>query len=203
MMYVVGVTGGIGSGKSAVSALFEAHGVPVVDADVAARLVVDKGRPALEKIAEHFGPEVIQADGSLNRAALRKLIFNDPGERGWLEKLLHPLIYREIQRQLREAEGPYAVLVSPLLVETGQSRLAQRILVVDAPEELQVERSMARDASSEEQIKAIMAAQASRDKRLSNADDVIVNDSTLKALADEVNNLHEKYTQLAREASPD
>jgi dephospho-CoA kinase len=200
-MYVVGLTGGIGSGKSAVSALFESHGVPVVDADIAARVVVEKGQPALTRIAEHFGSDVIQADGTLNRKALRNKIFADQGERGWLEKLLHPLIYREIQRQLREAQGPYAVLVSPLLVETGQSRLTQRILVVDVPEELQVERSMARDASSEAQIKAIMAAQASRDKRLGYADDVILNDSTLEALAHQVSDLHEKYCQLASEAS--
>jgi dephospho-CoA kinase len=200
-MYVIGLTGGIGSGKSAVSALFESHGVPVVDADIAARVVVEKGQPALEKIADHFGPDVIQADGSLNRTALRNKIFSDPGERGWLEKLLHPLIYREIHGQLREADGPYAMLVSPLLVETGQSRLAQRILVVDVPEELQVERSMARDASSEDQIKAIMAAQASREKRLSYADDVIVNDGTLKELANKVSKLHANYCQLASEAS--
>lgn len=196
-MYVVGLTGGIGSGKSAVSALFESHGVTVVDADIAARIVVEKGRPALERIADHFGKTVLQEDGSLNRAALRKMIFNDEGERGWLETLLHPLIHRELQAQLRAASGPYAMLVSPLLVETGQSRLAQRILVVDAPEELQVERSMARDASSEEQIRAIMAAQSSRKKRLSYADDMILNDGSREELAEKVKALHEKYCKLA------
>lgn len=200
-MYVVGLTGGIGSGKSAVSALFESHGVAVVDADIASRAVVEKGQPALAKIAERFGDAILQEDGSLNRAALRKEIFSDPGERGWLEKLLHPLIYREIQRQLRAATSPYAVLVSPLLVETGQNRLTQRILVVDVPEEVQVERSMARDANSEEQIRAIMAAQASREKRLSYADDVIVNDKSLEDLAEQVKALHEKYCKLAASAS--
>lgn len=196
-MYVVGLTGGIGSGKSAVSALFETHGVTVVDADIAARVVVEKGQPALEHIADHFGESVLQEDGKLNRMALRKMIFSDPGERGWLEKLLHPLIHRELQRQLRAASGPYAMLVSPLLVETGQSRLTQRILVVDVPEELQVERSMARDANSEEQIRAIMAAQASREKRLGYADDVILNDGSREELAEQVNVLHEKYCKLA------
>lgn len=196
-MYVVGLTGGIGSGKSAVSALFESHGITVVDADIAARVVVEKGQPALESIAGHFGKDVIQEDGALNRKALRNKVFSDDAERGWLERLLHPLIYREIQRQLNEANGPYAMLVSPLLVETGQSRLTQRILVIDVPEELQVERSMARDASSEEQIRAIMAAQASRKQRLGYADDVIVNDKSLDALARQVSELHEKYCKLA------
>lgn len=199
-MYVVGLTGGIGSGKSAVSALFESHGAAVVDADIAARVVVQPGQPALARIAEHFGPDILQKDGNLNRAALRKKVFSDAQERGWLEKLLHPLIFTELQRQLRAATGPYAILVSPLLVETGQSRLTQRILVVDAPEELQVERSMARDASSEEQIRAIMKAQASRDKRLSYADDVIVNDRSLQELAQEVEDLHKKYCELAASA---
>ncbi|MEX1033018.1 MAG: dephospho-CoA kinase [Cellvibrionaceae bacterium] len=196
-MYVVGLTGGIGSGKSAVSALFEARGASVVDADIAARTVVEKGQPALGRIAEHFGNDILQDDGSLNRTALRNKVFSDPGERGWLEKLLHPLIFQEIRRQLRAASGPYAVLVSPLLVETGQNRLAQRILVVDAPEELQVERSVARDASSEDQVRAIMAAQATREKRLSYADDVILNNKSLEALADQVDLLHEKYCELA------
>lgn len=196
-MYVVGLTGGIGSGKSAVSALFESHGATVVDADIAARVVVEKGQPALERIAQHFGESVLQEDGSLNRTALRNKIFSDPGERGWLEKLLHPLIFREIQGQLRAGSGPYAILVSPLLVETGQNRLTQRILVVDVPEELQVERAMARDASSEEQVRAIMAAQASREKRLSYADDVIVNDQSRAALADQVKTLHDTYCKLA------
>src|SRR5690606_30553935 len=166
-------------------------------ADIAARVVVEKGQPALDSIAEHFGADMIQADGSLNRKALRNKVFSDDAERGWLERLLHPLIYREIQRQLKEASGLYAMLVSPLLVETGQSRLTQRILVVDVPEELQVERSMARDASSEEQIRAIMAAQASREQRLSYADDVIVNDKSLDDLAQQVSELHEKYCKLA------
>jgi dephospho-CoA kinase len=196
-MFVVGLTGGIGSGKSTVSALFESHGITVVDADVAARIVVEKGQPALQKIVAHFGEGVLQEDGTLNRAMLREKIFSNPAERGWLEGLLHPLIFREIQHQLRAASSPYAVVVSPLLVETGQSRLTQRVLVVDVPEELQVERSTARDANSEAQVRAIMAAQASREKRLGYADDVIQNDQSREALANEVKNLHEKYCKLA------
>lgn len=198
-MYVVGLTGGIGSGKSAVSALFEVHGITVIDSDVVARQVVEPGQPALQKIAEHFGPGVIQADGKLDRAALRQRIFDDANERLWLEGLLHPLIREETQHQLRAAGGPYVILASPLLVESGQSKLVQRVLVVDAPEELQIQRATARDTSNEAQIRAVMATQASRQRRLKHADDVILNDKTLDDLAPQVEDLHRKYCQLASE----
>lgn len=196
-MYVVGLTGGIGSGKSAVSALFEEHGITVVDADVVARQVVEKGQPALTKIAEHFGPDLLQADGSLNRSALRQRVFADPKERKWLEALLHPLIRQETQRQLQAADGPYVILASPLLVETGQSKTVQRVLVVDAPEELQLRRAMARDKNDEAQVRAVMATQATREERLRHADDVILNDKTLDELIPQVEDLHRKYCQLA------
>ncbi|GAB1256849.1 dephospho-CoA kinase [Aurantivibrio plasticivorans] len=196
-MFVVGLTGGIGSGKTAVSDYFATKGVTIVDADVAARIVVEPGSLALNSIRDHFGEEILNDDGSLNRGALRKVIFSDAGERGWLEKLLHPLIYQEIKKQLKAATGPYAMLVSPLLVETGQSRLTNRIIVVDVPEKIQVERVTLRDSNDEAQVKAIMAAQTSREKRLASASDVITNDASLEALHQQVDQLHDKFIELA------
>jgi dephospho-CoA kinase len=195
---VIGITGGIGSGKTAVSDRFKALGVSVVDADVASRVVVEPGGPALAAIAEHFGEDVIQQDGSLNRAELRRRVFADPAERHWLERLTHPLINEHIREELEKAESPYAVLVSPLLAETGQSRFCHRILVVDVPEEVQVRRTMTRDANDEAQVRKIIEAQASREQRLALADDVIVNDGSLEALDEEVARLHEIYSEMAR-----
>jgi dephospho-CoA kinase len=195
---VIGITGGIGSGKTAVSDRFKALGVTVVDADIASRVIVEPGRPALVAIAEHFGDDVIQADGSLDRAELRRRVFADPEERRWLERLTHPLINEHIREELEKAESPYAVLVSPLLAETGQSRFCHRILVVDVPEEVQVRRTMARDANDEAQVRKIIEAQASREQRLALADDVIVNDSSLEVLDEEVARLHQLYTEMAQ-----
>jgi dephospho-CoA kinase len=199
-MFVVGLTGGIGSGKSAVSERFQRLGIEVVDADVASREVVRPGQPALQSIAEHFGADVIQPDGSLDRARLRGLVFANPSERVWLERLLHPLINAWIEQQLASAASPYALLVSPLLAETGQIRFAQRVLVVDVSEETQLARTMARDANDAAQVKAIMAAQASRESRLALADDVISNDAGLDALDAAVAELHQRYLQLAAAA---
>ena len=196
-MFVVGITGGIGSGKSAVSDRFKALGIKVVDADIASREVENPGQPALLAIAQHFGAEVIRADGSLDRARLRALVFADPNERLWLEALLHPLINDYIRQELASATSRYAILVSPLLVETGQSRFTQRILVVDAPEDAQLARTMARDSNDAAQVKAIMAAQVSRDARLATADDVIKNDSGFDALDKAVDLLHHRYMDLA------
>jgi dephospho-CoA kinase len=201
-MFVVAITGGIGSGKSAVSDRFKHLGIKVVDADIASREVVKPGQPALVAIREHFGEKVIQADGGLDRAQLRALVFAKPEERKWLERLLHPLINAYLQRELANAESPYAILVSPLLMETGQSRFAHRILVVDVPEHVQLERTMARDSNSETQVKAIMAAQSSRADRLKIADDVISNDAGLDALDQTVARLHRRYLELAAQAKP-
>lgn len=195
--WVLGITGGIGSGKTAVSDRFGALGVTVVDADVASRVVVEPGRPALAAIAEHFGAEAINNDGTLNRAELRKRVFADPEERKWLEQLTHPLINQYLLEELANAESPYAILVSPLLAETGQSRFCQRIVVVDVPIELQVERTMSRDDNDEAQVRAIIAAQASREERLKLADDVIVNDQGLEHLDAEVARLHQSYLEMA------
>ena len=194
--WILGLTGGIGSGKSAVAQGFIERGVHLVDADHAARWVVEPGRPALARIVEHFGPGVLQADGQLDRAALRQLIFTDPGQRRWLENLLHPLIGQEITQVLARATSPYAILVSPLLIESGQHRLTQRVLVVDTPEELQVQRTIARDQSTEEQVRAILQAQASREERLRHAHDVLLNDRDLAALDEQVERLHNFYLTL-------
>ena len=199
-MFVVGITGGIGSGKTAVSDRFAARGIRVVDADLASRAVVEPGRPALEDIRRHFGAEVITTDGQLDRAALRARVFADAEERHWLERLLHPRIAEELRRGLAAADSPYAVLVSPLLLEAGQAQLVDRVLVVDVPEALQLARTMARDGNPEAQVRAIMAAQASRDTRLARADDVIVNDGTLEALDARVETLHQRYLELAHAA---
>ncbi len=194
--WILGLTGGIGSGKSAAAQHFIDLGVHLVDADHAARWVVEPGRPALAKIADHFGPGVIQADGQLDRSALRALIFEHPEQRRWLEALLHPLIGEEIVNNLAQARSPYAILVSPLLVESGQSRLTQRILVIDAPEQLQVQRTLLRDQTSEAQVQAILKAQASREERLRHAQDVVVNDRDLSWLHSEVERLHHFYLTL-------
>jgi len=194
--WILGLTGGIGSGKSAAAQHFIDLGVHLVDADHAARWVVEPGRPALAQIAERFGEQVLQADGSLDRAALRQLVFQDAEQRRWLESLLHPLIFQEINQYLASAESPYAILVSPLLVESGQHRMTQRVLVVDAPEHLQLSRSMSRDGASEEQIRAILKAQSDREERLRHAHDVLVNDRDMAWLQQEVERLHHFYLTL-------
>ena len=194
--WILGLTGGIGSGKSAAAQHFIDLGVHLVDADHAARWVVEPGRPALEHIVERFGPQVLQADGHLNRAALRQLIFEDAKQRHWLESLLHPLIGNEIRDYLAKATSPYAILVSPLLIESGQKQMTQRVLVVDAPEHLQVQRTMQRDQSPEEQVRAILKVQASREERLRHADDVLLNDRDAAWLRSEVERLHRFYLTL-------
>ncbi len=197
-MLIIGLTGGIGSGKSAAAACFADQGIHIVDADLVARQVVEPGTPGLAEIREHFGDAVIRPDGTLDRAALRQRVFAAPEERKWLEALLHPIIRRETVRQLEQGDSPYAVLVSPLLVETDQAELVDRILVIDVPEALQIERTCRRDSNSEEQVKAIMAAQANRQTRLDRADDIIVNDRDLASLQQEVLRLHKHYLTLAQ-----
>lgn len=194
--WILGLTGGIGSGKTAVADRFASLGVHVVDADQAARWVVEPGRPALQQIVERFGEEVLLQSGELDRAGLRQKVFADAAERQWLEKLLHPLIRAEVARHLALAESPYAIMVSPLLVESGQYRQVGRVLVVDVPELLQIARTTARDQASEEQVRAILNAQAQREERLKHADDVLVNDRDLSWLAAEVERLHRFYLTL-------
>lgn len=196
-MFVVGLTGGIGSGKSSVSAMFAELGINIVDADVAARIVVEPGTPALKQIAEHFGDSVMTGDGALDRTALRRIVFESDKARGWLERLLHPLIDTELKNRLRSATSPYAILCSPLLIETGQHKLANRIAVVDVPEHLQIERTMERDDNDETQIKAIMAAQIDRNARLNHADDMIDNQPSPAKVKKRVKELHNRYLKLA------
>ena len=197
---IIGLTGGIGSGKSAVSERFVAVGVKVVDADYASRVVVEKGQPALKKIAEHFGADILLDDGTLNRAALREKIFATQSERKWLESLLHPLINQYIFSELASATTPYAILENPLLFETGQAERCDRVLVVDVSVELQVQRVMARDDNPEAQVRAIIEAQLPREERLKRADDVIVNDKDLAHLDRETKRLHAAYLELAAQA---
>jgi dephospho-CoA kinase len=196
---VVGLTGGIGSGKSAVAERFATHGIAIVDADRAARVVVEPGTPALLLIVEHFGAEVLDAAGALDRAQLRQKVFADPAERQWLENLLHPRIAIEIFKGLREAESPYTILVSPLLLEARQDTLANRVLVVDVDEDTQIARTMQRDRNTAEQVRAIMAAQVDRKARIARADDVIENNGTLTELHARVDTLHQRYLALAAE----
>ena len=196
MRYIVALTGGIGSGKSTVANAFADLGINVIDADIIARQVVEPGAPALHAIADHFGANMIAADGTLQRRALRERIFQAPEERRWLEQLLHPLIGAEIVQYLARAESPYAILVSPLLVESGQRQMTHRVLVVDTPEHLQLQRTMLRDKVSEEQVRSILQAQARRDERLKHADDVLVNDGDLSHLQREVERLHAFYLTL-------
>lgn len=196
-MFVVGVTGGIGSGKTAATNRFAEHSITVVDADLASRVIVEPGRKAIQAIEAHFGSEVISADGTLDRRALRNIVFNDPNERKWLEQLTHPLIAEEILHQLRTSSSAYTILASPLLLESSQHKMAHRILVIDVPEALQISRTIARDETSEEGVKAIIAAQMSRQERLAMADDVVTNDQSLEFLHKAIDQLHLQYLAIA------
>jgi len=193
-MKIVGLTGGIGSGKSTVTRLFGEHGVHWVDADDVAREVVEPGTPALERISEHFGKKILTSEGALDRAQLRGIVFEKPEERVWLESLLHPIIREELVRQLNPEnyQLPYVLLVSPLLLETDQHELVDRIIVIDVPKETQIERTMARDTNTREQVERIIAAQMSREDRLARADEVIDNDRPLEDVTRQVRELHEK-----------
>ena len=190
---IVGLTGGIGSGKTAVSDLFQDLGITIVDADLASRVVVEKGREELNKIAEHFGKEILTSSGELDRAKLREVIFKSDEEKLWLESLLHPAIASQIQKELDSSSSPYTILVSPLLLETDQKNFCSIVLVVDVPVETQIERTSRRDNVSEEQIKSIIASQIDRDSRLEQADEVILNDGSIQSLESKVQELHKKF----------
>lgn len=196
--FTVGLTGGIGSGKTAVSDYMKSLDVWVVDADESSRRVVEPGKPALVEIAKHFGEDFLQADGSLDRAKLRQTIFAKPEEKAWLESLLHPLIGEDIINELAKAKGHYNLLVSPLLLEIGQADLCQRILVVDVPVEEQVKRTTARDNNSEDQVRKIIASQMDREHRRSRADDILENDGDLQHLHRAVDALHRQYLDMSQ-----
>jgi dephospho-CoA kinase len=197
---VIGLTGGIGSGKSAASQCFERRGVPIVDADVVAREVVAPGEPALTEIARAFGDEMIQDDGALDRARLRERVFADPEARKRLEGILHPRIRERMAAHLAAlpAGTPYAVLVIPLLLETGQRDLVDRILVIEAGEPVRVARVAARDRASTDQVRRVIAAQCSADERAAMADDLLLNEGSESELDANVAVMHEKYLSLAK-----
>ena len=201
-MYVVGITGGIGSGKSAATERFESLGITVVDADVISRIIVEPGRPALAAIADHFGEDILQSDGTLDRARLRTLVFNSPEERSWLEQLTHPLIGEEIVTQLTAAKSPYVMLSSPLLLETSQAQLTDLVIVVDVPVDVQVQRTMARDDNDEAQVRRIIDAQMPRKDRLARADIVIDNNQSLAALDESINHIHATLLSQAEAKEP-
>lgn len=196
-MLVIGLTGGIGSGKTTVAKLFSERGIPIVDADIYARELTHPGKPAFQEIATHFGHEVLQKNGALDRPKLRKIIFENAKQRRWLEELLHPQIRKEMEHEIKTLKAPYCVAVIPLLLEVEFYSFINRILVVDSTPEMQLKRIASRDKMLKSEIEAIIKAQASREQRLSRAHDVIVNDGKLADLIPQVAKLHEKYLQLA------
>jgi dephospho-CoA kinase len=193
---IIGLTGGIGSGKTSVSDCFAALGIDIVDADLASRVVVQKGKPCLFEIAQHFGEDILTNEAELDRAKLREIIFKSEDEKDWLESLLHPAIANQIKDELEASKSPYAILVSPLLLETNQKDLCSKVLVVDVSLETQVERTLKRDGVSEDQVRAIIKAQIARDDRLKLADEVILNDGSLEDLDLAVQVLHKKFLSL-------
>lgn len=202
-MYVVAITGGIGSGKTTIANQFAALGIEVVDADLIAREVVAPGTPALAAIASHFGAEMLTEQGLLDRRALRERIFSDPAAKSWLNALLHPIIRSEMLRQCAAASSPYCLLVVPLLVENRLTELADRVLVIDVDEATQIERTCRRDGVSREQAQAILASQASRSERLAMADDVLDNQSgTTETIRARILALHETYLAFASQQAP-
>ena len=198
-MYKVALTGGIGSGKSSASALFMALGVPVIDADVISHALTAPGGEALPAIAEAFGVDLITADGVLDRAALRRIVFADPVARRRLEAILHPRIRANMLADAEAADGLYVILAIPLLLETGQTNLADRVLVIDLPRPQQIERVIARSGLDAAEVERIMASQVSRSERLAAADDIIDNSGPEEALPPQVEALHRHYLTLASE----
>ena len=196
-VFVVGLTGGIGSGKAVATAIFENLGIDIVDADEVARDVVEVGSEGLRQIAEHFGERILLEDGSLNRAALREKVFAAEEEKHWLNGLLHPLIRSRMQQLISESTSPYCILSVPLLVENKLTEMCNHVVVVDCPEAMQLERALKRDGSTEQTIKSIMASQATRKERVDAANDVLDNSTTLEALASQISILHQKLLSLA------
>ncbi len=203
MPYVVGLTGGIGSGKSTIAEMFTELDVPVLDADLVARQIVEKGSPLLVQIAQHFGTEILTENQELNRAKLREIIFHNEAEKLWLNNLLHPAIRLAMSKQIEECNAPYLIFMVPLLIENKLTEFCDRILVVDVLPAIQLERVTKRDQNRQATIKNIMASQVSRVERLSYADDVIENNLPLSeniiSLKKQVLNLHQYYLNLAKE----
>lgn len=201
-MYVVGLTGGIASGKTTVADLIAANGINIVDADIVAREVVAIGSEGLTQISSHFGNDILLDDGSLNRVLLREKIFSDESNKQWLNNLLHPMIRAELLAQLAASNSIYTLLVVPLLVENKLTNLCDHVLVVDVAEHIQIQRTMARDNVSEQQAKAILQSQATREQRLTAADSVVVNNDRQQVIKDAAM-LHQKFLELATTAMAD
>ena len=198
--FIIGLTGGIGSGKTTIANMFADLNVALVDADIVARGVVTPGSPSLEKIAHYFGPAFIDDNGELNRSLLRTRIFTHPQDKTWLNQLLHPLIRHTMLEQVKAAPGEYCLLVAPLLIENKLNGLVDRVLVIDVSESVQITRTLKRDDSSTQEIQLIINSQTPRKERLVLADDVILNESTdLTKTRKQITQFHEKYLKLARE----
>jgi dephospho-CoA kinase len=203
--YVVGISGGIGSGKTTVTDLFATYGVEIIDADVIAREVVEPGTPALKSIVDKFGQSVLDYSsgvslGTLDRAKLRTLVFSDSETKSWLNKLLHPAIRQQMLLQTRQAKSAYCLLSVPLLVENKLYEQVDRVVIVDVDEQTQLHRTLLRDKTNEQQIRTIMNAQATRSQRLSVADDIVDNKGKTVDLVNQVTRLHKKYLQLAKQS---
>ncbi len=196
-MLKVGLTGGIGCGKSTVARIFADLNVPVLDADKIAHRLVEKEQPALTQIQQEFGPDILNPDGSLNRKALRDRIFSDPKQKQKLESILHPLVYKTLQAELEQLTAPYCIISIPLLFETGMTHFVDRILVIDCPVEAQIERVRIRDNLSIERIQSIIDSQVSRAFRKTKADDLIDNSDTDYRLAEQVKKLHNLYLSIS------
>ena len=195
-MLIIGLTGGIGSGKSVASDKFKSLGITVVDADVASRTVVEPGKPALKEIEDHFGSGIITAEGKLDRNNLREIIATDPEERKWLESVTHPKIGEQITKEISESTSVYTLFVAPLLLETNSQEMCSRVVVVDVPKDVQIRRTAKRDKVSPNQVEQMVAAQMEREKRLEKADDVLLNSGTIEDLEKQVEELHKKYMQM-------
>lgn len=196
--WVVGLTGGIGVGKTTVTDLFNALGIDIIDADIAARQVVEPGTDALSSIAAHFGADILAQDGQLNRKALRDIVFNDDTQRQWLDQLLHPLIRQKMLDDVKHAQSLYCILVAPLLIENGLTELVDQVLVVDADETIQQHRAATRDGTSPAHIAKIMQQQVNRETRRKAADQIILNDGNKQELHEKVAQLHEFYLNQAK-----
>ncbi|MCC2522977.1 dephospho-CoA kinase [Vibrio coralliilyticus] len=200
MPFVVGLTGGIASGKTTVANLFQSQfGIEIVDADVVAREVVEPGSEGLKAIEERWGADILLHDGTLNRAKLREVIFANEEEKAWINGLLHPMIREKMQADIAKVTSPYGLLVIPLMVENNLQSLADRVLVVDVDKQTQMQRTVERDGVPLEQVESILAAQASRTQRLAIADDVIKNNATNQELLPQITELHQKYLEICRE----
>jgi len=196
-MLRIGLTGGIGSGKSAAALLFSSRGVPVIDTDEIARFLVEPGQPAYDEIIRNFGEGILDRNRRIDRDMLRERVFDNAVERQRLEAILHPRIREVVRTKVAELDSPYCIVVVPLLIESGFADLVDRVLVIDATENLQIQRTMARSGLNEPEIRKIISAQATRAQRLQKADDVIENNTDRKQLEKEVERLHHWYLSLA------